>query len=67
LYFKIKEKLPNGMLLEKHNKSFSIRIKSTKIDKTKEFEDQIEDIKKGLFNLEQIRNWIIENDLLIEI
>ncbi len=55
------------MLLEKHNKSFSIRIKSTKIDKTKEFEDQIEDIKKGLFNLEQIRNWIIENDLLIEI
>ena len=67
LYFKIKEKLPNGMLLEKHNKSFSIRIKSTKIDRTKEFEDQIEDIKKGLFNLEQIRNWIKENDLLSEI
>ena len=64
LYFKIKEKLPNGMLLEKHNKSFSIRIKSTKIDRTKEFEDQIEDIKNGLFNLEQIRNWIKENDLL---
>lgn len=64
LYFKIKEKLPYGMLLEKHNKSFSIRIKSTKIDRTKEFEDQIEDIKKGLINLEQIRNWIKENDLL---
>jgi hypothetical protein len=67
LYFKIKDKLPNGMLLEKHNKSFSIRIKSSKIDRTKEFEDQIEDIKKGLFNLEQIRNWIKENNLLIEI
>lgn len=64
LYFKIKQKLPNGMLLEKHNKSFSIRIKSTKIDRTKEFEDQIEDIKNGLSNLEQIRNWIKENDLL---
>jgi hypothetical protein len=67
LYFKIKEKLPNGMLLEKHNKSFSIRIKSSKIDRTKEFEDQIENIQQGLFNLEQIRNWIKENDVLIEI
>ena len=64
LYFKIKEKLPNGMLLEKHNKSFSIRIKSSKIDRTKEFEDQIENIQQGLFNLEQIRNWIKENNLL---
>lgn len=64
LYLKIKEILPNGMLLEKHNKSFSIRIKSGKVDRTKEFDTQIETIEKGLVNLELIRNWIKKSDVL---
>ena len=64
LYFKLKKILPKGMSLEKHNKSFSIRIKSGIIHCTKEFDIQLEIIEKGLSNLELIRNWIKENDIL---
>lgn len=64
LYFKIKEILPKGMSLEKHNKSFSIRINSGKIDRTKEFNDQLEAVEMGLANLEKIRDWIKENEIL---
>jgi hypothetical protein len=64
IYFKIKEILPKEMSLEKHSKSFSIRIKSGKIDRTKEFEIQVESVEKGLANLELIRDWIKENNIL---
>ena len=59
--FKIKELLPEWAKFEKHNKSFSIRIFSGKIDRTKDFNEQIENVNNGLTNLERIRNWIIEN------
>lgn len=58
---KIKEILPKWANLEKHSKSFSIRVFSGKIDRTKDFNQQIENVNKGLENLERIRNWITEN------
>lgn len=59
--FKIKEILPDWAKFEKHNRSFSIRVYSGKIDRTKEFDRQIDKIENGLQNLERMRNWIIEN------
>ncbi len=59
--FKIKEILPDWAKFEKHNKSFSIRVFSGKVDRTKEFSEQISKIENGLQNLEKMRNWIIKN------
>ena len=59
--FKIKELLPEWAKFEKHGKSFSIRVFSGKIDRTKDFKEQIDAVENGLKNLEQIRNWIIGN------
>lgn len=59
--FKIKEMLPEWAKFEKHNKNFSIRIFSGKVDRTKDFNEQIDRVENGLKNLERIRNWIIEN------
>jgi len=59
--FKIKELLPEWAKFEKHSKSFSIRVFSGKIDRTKDFNEQINHVDNGLKNLERIRNWIIEN------
>jgi hypothetical protein len=58
---KIEEILPKEMSIIKHNKSFSIRIKSYKVDRTSEFHAQLENIMKGLSNLEVLRNWIKAN------
>ncbi|MEH1009214.1 PD-(D/E)XK nuclease family protein [Winogradskyella sp. ECml5-4] len=59
--FKIKEILPDWAKFEKHSKSFSIRVYSGKIDRTKDFNEQLQNVNIGLKNLERIRNWIIEN------
>lgn len=59
--YKLKEKLPDWAIFQKHSKSFSIRLFSGKIDRTMDFQTQIENVDKGLSNLELIRNWIIEN------
>jgi hypothetical protein len=59
--FKIKEMLPEWAEFEKHSKSFSIRVFSGKIDRTKDFKEQIDNVDRGLQNIERIRNWIIEN------
>lgn len=59
--FKIKEMLPEWAKFEKHNKSFSIRVFSGKIDRTKDFNEQIENVEIGLKNLIKLRDWIIEN------
>lgn len=58
---KIKEFLPEWAKFEKHSKSFSIRIFSGKIDRTKNFTEQLGNINNGLKNIERTRNWIIEN------
>ena len=59
--FKIKQILPEWVKYEKHSKSFSIRMYSGKIDRTKQFNEQINEVENGLKNLVRIRNWIIEN------
>ncbi|MDX1774017.1 PD-(D/E)XK nuclease family protein [Oceanihabitans sediminis] len=59
--FKIKDILPEWANFVKHSKSFSIRVFSGTIDRTKDFNEQLENIDRGLKNLERTRNWIIEN------
>lgn len=63
--YKIKKLLPDWAKFEKHNKSFSIRIFSEEIDRTREFDTQIENVINGLKNLDRIRNWIFENEIWI--
>ena len=64
LEYKFKENLPDGAELVKHGKSFSLRIFSGKIDRTKEFDGQIETVEIGLKNLEKLRDWIIEKEII---
>lgn len=64
--FKIKEQIPQWAKFEKHSKSFSIRVFSGKIDRTKKFDIQVDNVENGLKNLERIRNWIIENKNLLQ-
>ncbi|HTO35393.1 MAG TPA: PD-(D/E)XK nuclease family protein, partial [Flavobacterium sp.] len=64
--FKIKEQIPEWAEFKKHSKSFSIRVYSGKIDRTKDFNKQIDNVENGLKNLERIRNWIIENKNLLQ-
>ena len=64
--FKIKEQIPEWAKFEKHSKSFSIRVYSGNIDRTKDFTKQIDNVENGLKNLERIRNWIIENKNLLQ-
>ena len=59
--FKVKEILPNWLNFEKHNKSFSLRIQTEKIDRFSNFSDQIIEVKSGLEKLSRIRNWLLEN------
>lgn len=59
--FKIKELLPEWAKFEKHSKSFSIRVSSGKIDRTMDFDKQVDNVENGLNNLDRIRNWIIKN------
>ena len=61
--YKIKENLPDWAEFIKHNKTFSIRISTHKIDRLKDFEDQKLKVKKSLRKIEQLRNWIIENKM----
>jgi len=61
--FKIKEILPDWAKFKKHSKRFSIRVFSGKVDRTIDFDGQIDNIENGLQNLERIRNWIIENKI----
>lgn len=63
--FRIKELVPEWAKFVKHSKSFSIRVYSGKIDRTKDFNKQIENVERGLKNLELLRNWLIENDNLL--
>ena len=59
--YKIRELLPENSELIKHSKSFSVRIFSGKIDRTKNFDNQKEIVNKGLENLEKLRLWLTEN------
>jgi hypothetical protein len=59
--YKIREMISNKYELINHNKSFSIRIFSGKIDRTKDFFTQKEIVNKGLQNLEDLRLMLIKN------
>jgi hypothetical protein len=58
---KLNKIVPEFAKLIYHKKSFSIRVFSGKVDRTKDFETQIENINSGLSNLHFIRNLLIEN------
>lgn len=62
--FIVKQNLPKNAKLQKHSKSFSIRIYSGVIDRTKDFESQKDAVKKGLDNILFMRDWILEKGLL---
>jgi hypothetical protein len=57
---KIKENLPEDFKFIKHSKSFSVRISSEKIDRTKDFKEQVKEVEIGMKNLEKLRDWIKE-------
>lgn len=63
---KIKEIIPTWAKFQKHDKSFSIRVFTGNIDRTKEFNKQIENVENGLNNIVQIRNLIIKNINLLK-
>ncbi|MCX2743342.1 PD-(D/E)XK nuclease family protein [Mangrovivirga sp. M17] len=58
---KLKNAIPDWSQFKKHSKSFSMRVFSGKIDRTKNFENQIEHVENGLHNVERMRNWLIKN------
>lgn len=60
---KIKEILPDWATLEKHSKSFSIRVFSGVIDRTRDFEEALSHIETAFQNLERIRDWLIEHKI----
>lgn len=57
----ITRKLPAEMTLVQHAKSFSIRLFTGKIDRTKDFHSQFEYVEKGLKGMNQLREWIKVN------
>lgn len=60
---KIKEILPEDFQFIKHSKSFSVRIISEKIDRTKEFNEQLNQVEIGLKNIEKLRFWLNKNGI----
>lgn len=62
--YEIKKKIPEFAEIVKHSKTFSIRMNSGKVDRTLNFENQIENIERGLTNLEKIRDWIINSGII---
>jgi hypothetical protein len=57
--------LPNDMRIEKHKKTFSIRMTAPAIDRTQTFASQVDKVAIGLRNIENIRHWISNNRSII--
>lgn len=57
--------LPNDMSIEKHKKTFSIRMIAPPIDRTQTLTSQVDKVAMGLRNIEKIRDWISNNRSLI--
>jgi hypothetical protein len=64
--YRMKEHCPDWAQFVKHGKNFSLRVFSGKIDRTKDFNVQVDLVEKGLRNLERLRNWLLENKRLFE-
>lgn len=59
----LKNQLFPDWKIVKHNKSFSVRIFTGTIDRTKDFDKQIDLVENGLTNLEKLRDWILTLEL----
>jgi hypothetical protein len=64
--FRIKEHIPEWAKYVQHGKTFSIRVHSGVVDRTNDFNTQMDNVANGLKNLGRIRNWIIENKHLLQ-
>ncbi len=62
---KLSTSLPNDMRIEKHKKTFSIRMTAPAIDRTQTFASQVDKVAIGLRNIENIRHWISNNRSII--
>lgn len=61
----LEEHLPPEATLVYHNRSFSVRIFSGKIDRTADFLSQLETVDQGLRNLSRLQEWIMDKKSLI--
>lgn len=61
----IKGMLPEWARLVKHSKSFSMRVTCEPVDRTRNFESQVERVAKGLDSLERLRGWLTANRKMI--
>ena len=52
--------IPKWAKYVEHSKTFSIRKPSKKIDRTLPFKGQIDEVRNGLNDLKQLRDWIIK-------
>lgn len=60
--YKIKNILPNEYLFVKHKSGrFTVRQKIDSIDRTLNFDDQLEVVKTGIEKIKAVSNWIIQN------
>ena len=65
--FRIKSNAPDWAEFVRHAKTFSLRVFSGKIHRTKDFEKQIKKVEKGLKNIERLRDWILQNQHLLNL
>ena len=59
----IRDQVPEHAKYEKHDKLFSIRISVPKIDRFKDFNEQINFIEIGLKHLDYLRKWALESGI----
>ena len=58
---KIKNLLVDEIKYIKHKNDFSLRLISPKIDRTTNFDKQINKVEEGLASMEKLRSWILSN------
>jgi len=61
----LKQNFPEESSIVEHNKSFSIRFQTSKIDQKKTFEEQKESVLEALKKLSILYNWLKENSTKI--
>ena len=62
--FEIKKHTPPFARFVEFSKNFAYRMNSPKIDRTDLFDKQFEEVKTGLMNLEKLRDWIVEREII---
>ena len=62
----VQELVPARAKFVKHNKRFSVRLSTDKVDRTKEFSTQLEGVRQGLKKVKTLQQWILNNTLSIE-